>query len=54
MGRLIRIGDALSQFWHKVIDLALWFDEDHCRNSYLNDVRYSGQLLSTHGRSSEQ
>lgn len=76
MGRLIRIGDALSQLlnvllfdgnpneslsgrayrtgsqWMAVIDALLWLDREHCKNSYLNDVRYAGQLLNLHGKRS--
>lgn len=67
--RLIRIGDAMSQFfnvlllgghpneslsgrawrtqsvWYKVIDSLLWFDKDHCRTAYENDVAYAKELL---------
>ena len=36
--------------WERWINRMLWFDPDHCRVSYENDVRYAGQLLSLHGR----
>jgi hypothetical protein len=36
--------------WYKVIDVLLWFDPDHCRNSYLNDLHYAVDLIKAqHG-----
>lgn len=32
--------------WYKLIDFVLWFDKDHCLNSYLNDLRYAHQLAA--------
>lgn len=31
--------------WYKVIDALLFFDKDHCRVSYENDVKYAKELL---------
>lgn len=31
--------------WYKVIDFILWFDKDHCKTAYLNDLRYAKKLL---------
>lgn len=45
-GRAYRTGSK----WQKVIDTLLWFDKNHCFVSYMNDVRYAGQLLNLHGR----
>ena len=32
--------------WYKVIDTILWFDKDHCKMAYENDLKYAEQLLS--------
>ncbi len=32
--------------WYKVIDTILWFDKEHCRTAYLNDVDYARQLIT--------
>lgn len=32
--------------WYKVIDTILWFDKDHCKTAYYNDLKYAEQLLS--------
>jgi hypothetical protein len=32
--------------WHKVIDTLLWFDKDHCRTAFLNDVKYAADLIA--------
>lgn len=32
--------------WHKVIDLVLWFDKDHCRTAYINDLHYAYELIN--------
>lgn len=45
-GRAYRTGSS----WRVVIDTLLWFDKNHCFVSYMNDVRYAGQLLNLHGR----
>ena len=34
--------------WRKWIDALLWFDRDHCKTAYLNDVKYAAQLLARH------
>lgn len=68
--RLVRMGDALSQFinvvlfdghpnesisgrcwrerliWYKVIDLILWFDKNHCKTAYENDIAYCKQIIA--------
>lgn len=31
--------------WYKVIDILLWFDKNHCRNAYLNDIQYASELI---------
>lgn len=31
--------------WYRVIDTVLWFDKDHCKTAYLNDVAYARQIL---------
>lgn len=31
--------------WYKLIDTVLWFDKDHCKTAYENDLRYSRKLL---------
>ena len=31
--------------WYKVIDALLWFDKDHCKNSYNNDIAYAISIL---------
>lgn len=32
--------------WYKVIDLILWFDKNHCKTAYENDVKYAKSLLN--------
>lgn len=34
--------------WEKWINRLLWFDKDHCRVSYENDVSYAAKLLAQH------
>lgn len=36
-----------NSVWKKVIDLLLWFDKDHCRQAFLNDVQYARQIIAT-------
>lgn len=43
-GRAYRTGSK----WRAVIDAIFWFDRNHCFISYMNDVRYAGQLLGMH------
>ena len=31
--------------WYKVIDFIFWFDPEHCRMAYANDVLYAEGLL---------
>lgn len=31
--------------WHKVIDAVLWFDPEHCRTAYINDLHYAYDLI---------
>lgn len=31
--------------WYKVIDTILWFDKDHCKTAYLNDLEYARNLI---------
>lgn len=31
--------------WYVLIDAILWFDEDHCRVAYENDLKYAAGLL---------
>lgn len=33
--------------WYRLIDFVLWFDKDHCKTSYENDVRYASWLLNS-------
>lgn len=35
-----------KSIWYKVIDALLWFDKEHCRNAYLNDVGYARDLIA--------
>lgn len=42
-GRAWRTNSA----WYKVIDMMLWFDKDHCRSAYLNDIAYARRLLES-------
>lgn len=39
--------------WEKWINMLLWFDKDHCRVSYENDVKYAARLLVQHRRVEE-
>lgn len=32
--------------WYKVIDTLLWFDKDHCKVSYENDLAYAREILN--------
>lgn len=32
--------------WYKVIDAVFWFDSDHCKTAYLNDLAYAKTLIS--------
>jgi hypothetical protein len=34
--------------WMFVIDTLFWFDVDHCKHAYLNDVRYAQWLFKSH------
>lgn len=34
--------------WERWINTLLWFDKDHCRVSYENDVKWAGKLLAEH------
>ena len=31
--------------WFRIIDTIFWFDKNHCRNAYLNDIQYASELL---------
>lgn len=31
--------------WYKFINLLLWFDKDHCKVAYENDIKYARELL---------
>lgn len=31
--------------WRHVIDAILWFDKDHCKTAYFNDLKYAKTLL---------
>lgn len=31
--------------WYKVIDLLLWFDKNHCKTAYVNDLIYAVELI---------
>lgn len=31
--------------WRYVIDAILWFDNDHCKNAYLNDINYAKTII---------
>ena len=35
-----------KSLWYSVIDLLFWFDPQHCRTAYENDLRYAEQLLN--------
>ena len=41
-GRAWRTGSN----WYKVIDFILWFDKNHCKVAYENDVKYAKSLLN--------
>jgi len=32
--------------WANIIDRLFWFDHEHCKQSYLNDVRYASWLMN--------
>jgi len=32
--------------WYRVIDTILFFDKDHCKTSYENDVAYARELVN--------
>lgn len=32
--------------WYKVIDLLFWFDANHCKSAYNNDIEYAKSLLN--------
>jgi hypothetical protein len=34
--------------WYKVIDSLLWFDKDHCKTAFLNDLKYAKSFYETH------
>jgi hypothetical protein len=34
-----------KSIWYKVIDLILWFDKDHCKWAYLNDMAYAKEYI---------
>jgi hypothetical protein len=34
-----------KSLWYSVIDTLLWFDKDHCRVAYENDLAYAKELL---------
>lgn len=34
-----------KSIWYKVIDIVLWFDKDHCKTAYLNDLAYARELV---------
>lgn len=36
-----------NSMWRKVIDALLWFDKDHCRNAFLNDIEYAKIMIAT-------
>ena len=35
-----------KSFWYKVIDLLFWFDEEHCKNAYYNDISYAREIIN--------
>lgn len=35
-----------QSFWYKVIDAILWFDKDHCKTAYENDIAYAKQIVA--------
>lgn len=35
-----------KSIWYKVIDSLLWFDKDHCKCAYENDLNYARKLLN--------
>ena len=35
-----------KSLWYSVIDLIFWFDPQHCRTAYENDLQYAEQLLA--------
>lgn len=34
-----------QSIWYKVIDVLLWFDADHCKTAYLNDIAYCRSMI---------
>lgn len=38
--------------WRYVIDAILWFDKDHCQNSYLNDLEYAKTIIQNNKENS--
>lgn len=34
-----------KSIWYKVIDSILWFDKDHCKTAYVNDLQYAHDLI---------
>ena len=40
-GRSHRTGSK----WEIVIDTLLWFDDEHCKNAYLNDIAYARWII---------
>ena len=37
-----------KKWYERYINLLLWFDKDHCRVAYENDVSYAAKLLAQH------
>jgi len=44
-GRVFRT----KSLWYSVIDLLFFFDPQHCRTAYENDLKYAEQLIAERG-----
>lgn len=41
----------LGIYLYKVIDTILWFDKDHCKTAYENDIAYAKTIVEENSKS---
>jgi hypothetical protein len=41
------LGSERARFWLRVLDRIYWWDEDHCRESWLRDVGHASRVMRT-------
>lgn len=43
-------GEILGRLFVNIINKIFFWDEDHCKRSWENDVKHAGQIMSIHAR----